>query len=74
MFGMDIQSDSDDLVQVDGETFQLKEGFQVADDEVGDGKYGYMFEFVTPKGDSALSQVASFSITDGKITTSSEMQ
>ncbi len=74
LFGMDIQSDGDDLVRADGETFQLQDGFKVADDEVGDGKYGYMFEFVTPKGDSALSAVASFSIQQGKITTSNEMQ
>ena len=74
MFAMDIQSDSEDPVQVDGETFTLQQGFRVADDEVGDGKYGYMFEFVTPKGDSALSEAASFSIKNGKITASNEMQ
>lgn len=74
LLAMDVQSDSDDLLRVDGDTFTLPDGFRVADDNVGDGKYGYMFEFVTPKGDTALSQVASFSIKDGKITTSNEMQ
>ena len=62
------------MVMVDGDTFQLPAGFSVQDSKVDDGKYAYMFEFVTPKGDTALSSLATYSVKDGTITTSTDVQ
>ena len=39
------------------------------DEDVGDGTYGYFFEFVTPVGASALSNMVTFTIKNGEITT-----
>jgi len=60
--------------QVEVDTFRLKEGFGVKDEEVGDGTYMYFFEFVTPKGTSATSDMATFKIENGEITTSTDVQ
>ena len=69
-----IKSGGEDMVMVDGDTFQLPAGFSVQDSKVDDGKYAYMFEFVTPKGDTALSSLATYNVKDGTITTSTDVQ
>ena len=56
--------------EVEVDTFSAGDNPRVADEDVGDGLYGYFFEFVTPTGKSALSNMVQFTIQNGKITTS----
>ena len=66
--------DTDNIQQVEAETFKLQPGFAVADEELGDGTYAYCFEFTTPTDEYALSDIASYKIVGGNITTSTDMQ
>lgn len=60
----------EDFIPVDVETFTVGEKLTMRDEKMGDGTYGYCFEFVTPKNDSALSKLVQFTIVNGEITTS----
>lgn len=50
------------------DTFTVKGGLRVEDEDVGDGTYGYLFEFIAPNGESSMSDAALFEIKDGHIT------
>lgn len=65
-------SDDAELAAVEAETFRIDRHPVVEDEELGDGTYGYMFEFLAPTGESALSEIAVFNIEDGNITTLAE--
>lgn len=65
-------SDDAELVAVEAETFRIGSHPVVEDEELGDGTYGYMFEFLAPTGESALSEIAVFNIEGGNITTLAE--
>ncbi len=66
-----VPSESGDngVAIVEAETFQVGSDLQVADEKLGDGTYGYMFEFVSLTGESALSEVTAFSIDGDNIVT-----
>ncbi|WP_298588859.1 hypothetical protein [uncultured Selenomonas sp.] len=65
-------SDDAELAAVEAETFRIGSHPVVEDEELGDGTYGYMFEFLAPTGESALSEIAVFNIEGGNITTLAE--
>ena len=65
-------SDDAELAAVEAETFQIGSHPAVEDEELGDGTYGYIFEFLAPTGESALSEIAVFNIEGGNITTFDE--
>ena len=65
-------SDDAELAAVEAETFRIGSHPAVEDEELGDGTYGYIFEFLAPTGESALSEIAVFNIEDGNITTFDE--
>ena len=71
-YAMSTSGDDEDFTPVEVDTFRLGAHPEVRDEEVGDGKYGYLFEFIAPAGESALSDVAVFEIENGDITTSVE--
>ena len=65
-------NDDDELAAVEAETFQIGSHPAVEDEELGDGTYCYIFEFLAPTGESALSEIAVFNIEGGNITTFDE--
>ena len=65
-------SDDAELAAVEAETCRIGSHPVVEDEELGDGTYGYMFEFLAPTGESALSEIAVFNIEGGNITTLAE--
>ena len=66
-----ISSGSDELTPFEADTFTLSsDNPTFADEDSGDGIYGYCFEFVSPTEDSALSQLARFTVQNGQIITS----
>ena len=70
-YAMTISDDhDDDFKPVEVDTFRIGRNPQVKDEEVGDGSYGYAFEFLTPNGESALSNLVMFEIADDGIVTS----
>ena len=69
-YGMTISGDDEDFTPVEVETFTIGEHPTVKDEELGDGTYAYCFEFISPKEDSATSQLVMFTVENGTITTS----
>ena len=70
-YAMTISDGHDDEFKpVEVDTFRIGRNPQVKDEEVGDGSYGYAFEFLTPNGESALSDLVMFEIADDGIVTS----
>ena len=69
-YAMTISGNEDNFMPVDGETFTIGDTPKVSDENLKDGSYGYMFEFVSPNGESALSKVVQFVLNNGKFTTS----
>ena len=66
---MTLSGDEEDFKQVEVDTFTLTGQPKFEDEAVGDGKYGYYFEFVDPQNNSALSQMVTFTIQKGQIYT-----
>ena len=74
-YGMTISGDDEDLTQVEVDTFTIGDNPQIKDEQLGDGTYGYCFEFVSPTAeDSALSALVLFTISNGEITTNVDVQ
>ena len=71
-YAMTISGDDEDFTPVEVETFTIGDKPQVKDEKLGDGSYGYLFEFISPNGGSALSKMVDFDIAKGEITTSVE--
>ena len=71
-FAKSVSDNDDELAAVEAETFQIGSHPAVEDEELGDGTYGYIFEFLAPTGESALSEIAVFNIEGGNITTFDE--
>ena len=65
-YGMTISGDDEDFTPVEVDTFTIGKSPVFAEETLGNGKYGYMFEFVTPTDDSALSKIVEFTVTEGK--------
>jgi len=74
-YGMTISGDDEDFTQVEVDTFTIGDEPQVKDEQLGDGNYGYCFEFVSPTADdSALSNFILFTVANGEITTDVSVQ
>ena len=72
-YGTLISSESDDLTPVDVDTFTINSANpKFEDEDMGDGLFGYCFEFVSPTDDSSLSKLVQFEVKNGEITTSVE--
>ena len=68
-YAMTISGDDENLRQFDADTFTLGEQPRIDDEEMGDGTYGYCFEFVDPQNKSSLSRIVNYTIQNGQITT-----
>ncbi|MBR3745436.1 MAG: clostripain [Selenomonadaceae bacterium] len=68
-YAMSISGDDTDPTQVEVDTFTIGEHPTVKDEQLGDGSYGYFFEFVAPTEESSLSNLVTFTIANGEITT-----
>ena len=42
---------------------------KVSDEPLEDGTYGYVFDFITPTGDYSMSDLATYELKNGNITT-----
>ncbi|MBR7024906.1 MAG: clostripain [Selenomonadaceae bacterium] len=74
-YGMTISGDDEDFTQVEVDTFTIDDNPQIKDEALGDGNYGYCFEFVSPTAeDTALSNFILFTISNGEITTDVSVQ
>ena len=73
-YGMTISGDDEDFTQVEVDTFTIGSDPQIKDEELGDGNYGYAFEFTTPTEESALSNFILFTVANGQITTNVDVQ
>ena len=71
---MTISGDDSDFTQVEVDTFTIGDEPKIEDAELGDGNYGYAFEFMSPTDDSALSNFILFTVADGQITTNVDVQ
>ena len=68
-YAMSISGNDEEFQPVEVETFTIGDKPQVKDEKLVDGSYGYLFEFLSPNGDSALSQMVEFVLNKGEITT-----
>ena len=74
-YGMTISGEDSDFTQVEVDTFTIGENPEIKDESLGDGNYGYCFEFVSPTAEeSALSNFILFTINNGEITTDVSVQ
>ena len=64
---MTISAEEDDSKEVDIDSFKFTPTSSIEDTDMGDGTFIYMFEMNDVQGNSALSQVASIEVKDGKI-------
>ena len=71
-YGMTISGDDEDFTAVDVDTFTVGDAPVFQEEELGNGVYGYCFEFVTPIDDSAMSRMVQFTLENGEITTTIE--
>ena len=71
-YAMKLSGGEEEFQQFEVDTFTLGAQPQIADEAMGDGVYGYCFEFVDPQNKSALSRVVTYTIKNGKIVTSVE--
>lgn len=69
-YGMTISGSDTDFTQVEVDTFVYGSNSRIEDMDVGDGKYGYYFEFVNPLNEIAWSNRVTYTITNGQIVTS----
>ena len=69
-YGMTLSGPDTEPTEVEVDTFTIGANPQVKDENVGDGTYGYFFEFIDPLNNSALSNMVTYTIQNGQITTS----
>ncbi len=69
-YAMKLSTPDDELAEVEVDTFTIGANPVVKDEDVGDGTYGYFFEFIDPLNNSALSNMVTYTIQNGQITTS----
>ncbi|MBQ9479492.1 MAG: clostripain [Selenomonadaceae bacterium] len=67
---MPISGENNDFTAYEVETFTVGNELTFEDQPLGDGEYGYCFEFVTPDNNSVISEMINFTVADGQITTS----
>ena len=74
-YGMTISGEDEDFTQVEVDTFTIGDNPQIKDEALGDGNYGYCFEFMSPTAEeSALSNFILFTVANGQITTDVSVQ
>ena len=73
-YALSIDKGGSDARLVDRDTFQLADGFSVKDEALADGTYAYIFDFITPNGDYAMSDMATYELKSGNITTTTYEQ
>ena len=74
-YAMTISGDDSEFTQVEVDTFEIGDDPQIKDSELGDGSYGYAFEFMSPiAADSALSNFIMFTVSGGQIITNIDVQ
>ncbi|MBR2143502.1 MAG: clostripain, partial [Anaerovibrio sp.] len=71
-YAMTMSGAEEEFSPVEVDNFQIGSQPVFADENMGDGEYGYCFEFVSPTVDSALSQMVQFTVKDNKIVTTVE--
>ncbi len=69
-YGMTMTGPDTEPTEVEVDTFTIGASPEVRDEKVGDGTYGYFFEFIDPLNNSALSNMVTYTIQNGQITTS----
>ena len=69
-YAMTLSGSDTDYTEVEVDTFTIGANPQVKDENVGDGTYGYFFEFIDPLNNSALSNMVLYEIKGETITTS----
>ena len=74
-YGMTISGEDEDFTQVEVDTFTIGDNPEIKDESLGDGNYGYCFEFISPTAeDTALSNFILFTVENGEITTNVDVQ
>lgn len=74
-YGMTISGNDSDFTQVEVDTFTIGSNPEIKDEQLGDGHYGYCFDFISPTAEeSALSNFILFTISNGEITTDVDVQ
>ena len=69
-YAMSITGNDQEFKPVNAESFTLDKDPTVQDGKLKDDRYGYLFEFLAPNGDSALSKLIQFVIKGGTVNTS----
>ncbi|MBP3690023.1 MAG: hypothetical protein J6I74_01725, partial [Schwartzia sp.] len=69
-YTMTLSGSDTTLTEVEVDTFTIGDNPTVKDENVGDGTYAYFFEFVDPLNNSVLSNMVTYTIQNGNITTS----
>ncbi len=69
-YGMTLSGPDSNLTEVEVDTFTIGDNPTVKDENVGDGTYAYFFEFVDPLNNTSLSNMVTYTIQNGQITTS----
>lgn len=73
-YGVTISGDDNEFTQVEVDTFTIDAHPQIEDEQIGDGRYAYIFEFLTATGESAFSNIVLFTVENGEITTDVDVQ
>ena len=68
-YGASINGGGEDVVLVDADTFEIGDKPTVSDEPLEDGTYAYIFDFITPTDDYAMSDLATYELKNGNITT-----
>ena len=66
---MTISGDDEEFVEVPVDEFILGGKAEIKDEDMGDGKYMFLFEMTNLKQESATSKIVCFDVNDGEITT-----
>ena len=73
-YALSIDKHGNDLKLVDRDSFTLGSDFAVKNEKLADGTYAYVFDFITPTGDYAMSDMATYRVKNGEITSSVDAQ
>ena len=68
-YKMSLDDGGEDVTEYEADTFTLGSDPKITDEPIGDGQFGYCFEFVDPNQDSALSKLVVYTIKNGQIET-----
>ena len=74
MYGLQISGEDSDPKEVEIDTFTLGKTFGIKDEEMGDGKFAYLFDMYDVQNRSAMSDIVFFTSKDGKIFVSDSLE